>query len=929
MKINSVYLLLLCLVSFRTFAQSPYAIRGSVVDTVSKKTLMNTSISVLRSKDSTLVNFTRANANGDFSINEIPKGKMFLLVTYPGYADYVEQFSLDSVKKSIDFGQIKLTLKARLLADVIIKGKAAAIRIKGDTTEFDAGAYHIQPNSKVEDLLKQLPGIQVDKDGKITAQGQTVSKVLVDGEEFFGDDPTLVTKNLRGDMIDKVQLFDKKSDQAAFTGVDDGKTTKTINLKLKEDKKNGYFGKLDAGGGTDSYYQTQAMFNAFKGKKKFSAYGTVANTGKIGLGWQDNSKYGSSDNVEFGEDYISITNDGDELSSFNGQYNNQGIPVARNGGAHYDAKWNSDKESINANYKIGSLNIEGDRGTMVQNNLPSGILTTNSNEHFDNYMFRQKADGSYTIKLDTSSTLKISVDGMLKNSETRSDFFTSGLRGNGILLNENARNISNDSRNKAFNAKGLWTKKFNKPRRTISLDLKESVSETKAEGFLKSKSNFYNDSGILESDTVVDQFKTSYVKTSSFNSNLAFTEPIAKNLTVVLNYGFGINNSSANRKSFNASAGGTYDLLDTIYSNNYQFNQLYHQGGAILNFKNNKTTLNFGTKIAGVSFEQKDLYHSSTFKRDFINWNPQLNYTYKIASQKSLNIRYNGNTTQPTIDQIQPVRVNNDPLNIIQGNPDLKPSFTHSIQANYYSYKVISSQSFSIFASYNLTSNPIVSNTTTDSTGKSTFRSVNLNNKNSGSLYLYLSAGQKIKAIDITAGINANINRSTSYNYINNELNKVQSSTYTGQIYMYKVKEKKFDIYTLFGPTYTTNESSVQKAINDNGWGFKSDGSFTFFLPLKFEAATSGQYEYRAETRSFDTDFHRFIWNASVSKKFLKSEGLKLLLSANDLLNKNVGFNRTADGNLITQSNYTTIKRYFMASVSWDFNKMGGSPTKK
>ncbi|MET1054757.1 MAG: TonB-dependent receptor [Pedobacter sp.] len=930
MKLNYLSLLLFVLLSGSAFAQKSYSVKGSVIDTISRKSLLNTSVSVLRSKDSTLVSFTRANENGIFTFSGLPKGKMFLLVTYPGYADYVERFSLDSTKTSIDFGSIKLLLKARLLADVIIKGKAAAIRLKGDTTEFDAAAYTIQPNSKVEDLLKQLPGIQVDQDGKITAQGKTVSKVLVDGEEFFGDDPTLVTKNIRGDMVDKVQLFDKKSDQAAFTGVDDGKSTKTINLKLKEDKKNGHFGKLDAGAGTDDYYQVQGMFNAFRGKKKFSAYGTLANTGKIGLGWQDNTKYGSSENVEFTDGAIYITDDGsDQLSSFDGRYNNQGIPVARTGGTHYDAKWNSDKEAINANYKIGSLNVEGDKKTETQNNLPTGTIITSSNEHFDNYMFRQKVDGSYTVNLDTSSTLKISADGTLKNSEARSDFATSSVRGNGIRLNETERNISNDLHNKVFNARALWTKKLNKPRRTLSVDLKESVTRTETTGFLKAASKFYDAEGAMESDTLTDQYKTSLVRTSTFNSNIAYTEPLAKQLTIVLNYGFTVNNSTADRRSFNASGNGEYNALDTLFSNNYQFKQFSNQGGAILNYKTPKTTLNFGTKVAGVNFRQKDLYHNSVFKRDFVNWSPQLRYTYKISSQGEAGVDYNGNNVQPTIDQIQPLRVNNDPLNVVLGNPDLKPAFRHSIQGHYYSYKVISGASIAAFATYTSTTNAIVSDVTTDSAGKSTLRSINLSGKNANSLYLYFSGGQKIKGIDLNVGVNANLNRNVSYNYVNNELNKIQSTVYTPQIYLSKNKEKKYDAYLNFGPSYTTNESSIQKNINDNGWGFKGDGSINFMLPLKFEIGTNGRYEYRAKTQSFDTDFHRFIWNATISRKFLKSEGLKLSLSANDLLNRNVGFNRTASGNMITQSNYTTIKRYFMGAISWDFNKMGGSSTKK
>ena len=190
--------------------------------------------------------------------------------------------------------KVSLILKAKLLEEVVIKQKISAIKIKGDTTEFTADSFHVQANATVEDLLKKLPGIQVDKNGKITAQGETVQKVLVDGEEFFGDDPTLVTQNLRADMIDKVQVFDKKSDQAAFTGIDDGEKSKTINLKLKDNKKNGYFGKVNLGGGTDGYYENQLMINLFKKKKKLSAYGIMSNTGKTGLNWNERNSYGES-----------------------------------------------------------------------------------------------------------------------------------------------------------------------------------------------------------------------------------------------------------------------------------------------------------------------------------------------------------------------------------------------------------------------------------------------------------------------------------------------------------------------------------------------------------------------------------------------------------------------------------------------------------
>jgi len=924
MKLFLFNIFFLLFFSVGVIAQSSYTIKGTVTDTVSNHQLTNAAVCVLQSKDSVLVNFTRADENGSFTLTDLPQGKLFLMITYPGYADYAEQFSLNGTKKNIDFGRVKMILKATLLANVMIKGKAVAIKIKGDTTEFNASAFVIQPNSKIEDLLKQLPGIQVDKDGKITAQGQTVTKVLVDGEEFFGDDPTLVTRNLRGDMVDKVQLYDKKSDQATFTGIDDGKTDKTINIKLKEDKKNGYFGKAELGGTTDQYYQEQGMFNYFKGKQKFSAYGTLANTGKIGLGWEDTNKY-STPQVDLADGGFYISGSGDDLESFDGQYNLQGIPTARTGGTHYDSRWNSDQESINANYKAGSLAVTGTKTSDVQNNLPTGIFTTKSNEDFDNFMFRQKLDGSYQIKLDTTSALKISVDGTLKNSGKKSVFSTESVRGNNVLLNETQRSLDNDAHTKLFNAKLFYTKKLNKPRRTLSVNLTQSIANTDTKGYLKSDNDYYNDAGIKDSSVVIDQYKTSLIKTSVFAATITYTEPLAKYLSLIMNYGLGINNSSANRQSFDPSGNGTYNSLDTVYSNNFKLNQLFNQGGIILNFKDRKNSLNFGSRVSGISFDQTNLYHNSTLKRNFVSWKPQLTYSCKLAAQRSVTFSYTGTGIQPDIDQIQPVRVNNDPLNIVQGNPNLKQFFQNYLNLRYNSYQVISGRSIYASVTYSANSNPIVSNNTTDSAGKSTVSYINLQHKSAVNRYAYGGLNQKIKALNMNAGLTLNASKSDSYNYINNSLNKSQSASYSGTFNVSKSVEKKFDINASYGPTYTTNESSIQKQLNDNGWGWKGDGSFTVYLPGKFALGSDVRYEFRGKTQSFTTNFSRVILNAVVSRKFLRSQALRLSVTGNDLLDQNKGFNRGAYGNMITQNNYTTIRRYFMGSLTWDFSKMGSS----
>jgi len=919
--ISALLLCLLCVFSAR--AQNSYSIKGSVADSSSNAKLMNTTISVLNAKDSILRKFTRVTENGSFTINNLPKGKFILMATYPGYADYIEPFTIDSVKKQHDFGKINLTLKSKLLADVIIKGQVAAIKIKGDTTEFNAAAYNIQPNSKVEDLLKQLPGIQVDKDGKITAQGQTVTKVLVDGEEFFGDDPTLVTKNIRGDMVDKVQLYDKKSDQAAFTGIDDGEKTKTINIQLKDDKKNGYFGKLDGNIGTDKYYQAQAMYNKFAGKKKFAVYGIAANTGKIGLSWGDSNKYGSSTVQVSDNGGLYITGGGSDLDSFDGQYNGRGLPVARTGGAHYDNKWDSDKKSVNTNYKIGSLGVDGTTGSISQNNLPTGIILNNSNQNYNNYIFRQKLDATYQTKLDSTSDIKLSVDGTDRTSKTRSNSTSTSTNGGDSLLNRNSRLLTNNVTSQIFNFGAFYTKKFKKVGRTFSLTVNQNINNSDADGFLNSRTDYFN-TATPRTDTT-NQHKINTIRSSAFSSNMTYTQPLAKRLSLILNYGINVNNSSADRKSLNLSSTGEYDELDTLYSNYYVLKQISNQGGAVFNYKTTKATLNLGTRINNVDYKQTDQYTGSVYKRNFINWNPQASYQYKFSQRQSLNIGYYGSTSQPSIDQIQPVRTNNDPLNITKGNPDLTPSYNSRFNASYNSYKVLTDQSIYASASYSFTSNPIVSDRSYDAGGVSTTQSINLGGKMPSTYSAYLDGSQKIKWIGLTADAGLNTSGGTSYARSNGALNVIKYSNYSFSFSLYKYVEKKYDISVSYGPNYSFNTSSLQPELNNNGGGANGRYYFYIYLPGKFQFESDGNYQFKKKTRVSDADYETFIINSSISKKFLKEDNLVLSISGNDIFDQNKGITR----NTFSTTTFTTIKRYFMLTLTWDFNHMGGAAQPK
>ncbi|MBT2562635.1 outer membrane beta-barrel family protein [Pedobacter sp. ISL-64] len=924
-------LLSLCLfvfISTYSKAQSLHAIKGRTIDTASTMLLSGTSIAVLNAKDSTLVKFTRAAENGSFELSGIKNGKFILLVSYPKYADFVDHFTLDSTTQVKDYGKINLTGMAKILADVIIKGNRTAIKIKGDTTEFDPKAYNIEPNSKVEDLIKQFPGFQVDKDGKITAQGKTVPKVLVDGEEFFGDDPTLVTKNLRADMVESVQLYDKASDQASFTGIDDGEKTKTLNIKLKEDKKNGYFGKVQGGYGTKDFYQGQGMFNKFWGKKKFSAYGILGNNGTVGLGWDDRDKYGGSGGLTMSDDGgMYFSSGGDDFDSYDGQYNGQGLPLARTGGLHFDNKWNKDKESLNTNYKIGSIRVQGDKNSINQNNLESGVQNNTSNESFDNDMFRQKLDAMYELKIDTTLTMKVNVDGALKKSNTSNHFVTSTFGENDKFLNSSDRTLSNEVDDQSFNMNVLFTKKLKKKGRTLSLNLNQSINKSNSEGYLNSLNKRANETGTGIIDSLTNQLKTNDITNSAFKLNAAYTEPLSKTLTVIINYGLSLMNGKSDRLSFNQSGTGRYDILDTLYSNNFELNQTINQAGAIFNYKKGKTVINFGSKFSGVNFKQDDIYHNKTYVRNFINYMPQATYQYRFSQQKSLRISYNGNTNQPTLDQLQPVRINNDPFNVVEGNQDLRPSFRSNINASYNAYKVLTNQSVWLSGSYSFTANPIISDVTTNGVGKSTYRYINYNDKMQTNFYLYGQISRKINTLgEINIGLNANANGSSSYNFITTDLgrtlNNTKNYTYSGGINISKYKDKSYSFYTRFGPSYNMARASIGR--NSDGWGWSGYASGNVQLPGKFEISTDAEYQYNGKTQVLTESFERLIWNASVSKKFFKTENLRFSATVNDILNQNIGFNRSANNTTISQSSYTTIRRYLMFSVSWDFNKMGG-----
>ena len=558
------------------FSQSGFRITGKIVDTTEQKILVNANIVLLSAKDSVLVTSVRSNTEGKFEFSNISKGQYILLVSFPKYADFIDKVELSNQDK--DLGQVPLLTSFYLMKEIVIKN-AAAIRIKGDTTEFTADSFRVTPNADVQELLRKMPGFQVNAKGEITAQGEKVQKVLVDGEEFFSDDPAVVTKNLRADAIEKVQLFDKKSDQAAFTGIEDGERTKTINLKIKEDKKNGYFGKVEGGSDAGKYGMGKLMLNAFKGKRKIAGYVTTANNQFEGLNWEEARAYGDGGNT--------ITEVGDDGSvmmmySGDGDYEeNKGLPNQQTVGAFYGNKWKNTTTGNSGQYQRLGTELTG---TGFNKTLLDGYSLDSYTKNLQS-QDRKRYKFSSTNEWGTDSTglFKFVIKGANTLRSAQADIEATTLRDNQNKINQSNRSTTLNENDKSLTSNLSFRKKFAKKGRSISFITDLSFNDKSQDATLKAENVFFT-AGQSNRVENIDQQKAAQQFGSSIASNLVYTEPLSDKSFLLFKYGISIGRNDAERNTFIQNNAGAYKTLVDSLSNHFEFNTVNNNASVSYRF---------------------------------------------------------------------------------------------------------------------------------------------------------------------------------------------------------------------------------------------------------------------------------------------------------------------------------------------------------
>jgi hypothetical protein len=897
------------------FAQSTM-ITGTVADTLNKKNLANAVVSLIQSKDSTLYKFTRTDKQGAFRIQGVAPGKYQLLVTYPQFADYTDPIQVNA-QPTQSAGKISMTLLSRLMDAVIIRS-ASAVRIKGDTTEFVADSFRVKEGATVEDLLKKLPGFQVNSKGEITAQGQRVQKVLVDGEEFFGDDPTAATKNLSAKAVDKVQLYDTKSDQQNLTGISSGTEGKTVNIKLKEDQKRGSFGKVEAGTDADRIIEGRLLFNRFVGRKKFSLYGTKSNVSTGSLNWEDRRRLGIDNDFEYDElnGYYFSFNTGDDFS----EWSLRGLPNSYAAGGLYIDKWNQEKHGINTSYRFNRLATSNVTDRLEQNLTPDNVFSVATTTHSNGLNQQHAVNAKYEWKMDSLASLKFTSAGLHKNTTTFSgtESATAAEKTDKNTFSNNSR--SYDSRRMQLDNQLQYKQMFMKKNRLLIATLRMGVTDDDQTGMFNSEVEYLS-GNVRDSLVIQDQLKNNFGNSTTYGGKVSFNEPLSATWNIVTEYSFNKNSSKSSRNSFEKGAGDKYDVRNSLFSNNFELDANAHTGTLYAKYLGRKIRFAAGSGISAITLNlhNVDLLKRSSYR--FVNFTPQGSFSYTIRPQSTIGINYRGTTRQPTLDQLQPIRNNEDPLNEYIGNPDLQVGFNHNMSLVYSNYKMLSGRGIWINAGINFTEHAITQASELLPSGKRTYKPVNVEGNHNWYLWSEWNKGEGEKMLNHVAGLEANGGRSV--NYLNGLRN--QTDFYSGS-FRYGVRIQWEDHYHFHvSPKigYNSSRSSLNKEFQNNYWNYGGTATVEVTVPGKIQIGTNAEFDLKEKVNAFAGNPNVILWQASISRSFFKKNSFKTSFIVNDILNQNRGFTRIINSDRIYQESYQRISQYFLFKLEWSFNQNG------
>jgi hypothetical protein len=910
-----IFISCLLLTSYVGFGQN-LTIQGTLKDSIANRALNAATVSLVYEKDSSLVSFSRTNESGLFNFKNVTPGAYLVSVSYVGYVPKWVPVLIGS-EKTVEMGVIYMN-DVNTMSTVTVTARRPPVVINGDSVEFNSENFKTAPNAVVEDLLKKMPGMEVDKSGGITVNGKTVTKVFVNGKEFFSGDPKMATKNLPADAVDKIQVYDRKSDQAMFTGIDDGSEETAINLKLKKDRNRSTFGKLSGGAGTPSVFDVQGNVNVINNDEQFSAIGGANNTNRQNFSNRNIVNFSGGGGRRPGAGGGVTINFGG--GSGETDANAQGIADTYSIGGNYSNIFNDKKTEFNANLSVSDVTRNNNSSSFTQNLTPGNAFNRISNSNSIAGNKQQNFGSTIDHKVTDNFSFRFTPSLGLQQTTNYSEDSTQTYLTNGSLLNSNTTIASSAS--DAVNAAStlLLRKKFAKKGRTLSSTITQSFNRSNSTGNQYTEQLTYNQN-VLTKDSILDQQNTRKGENTSYSANLIYTEPLGKKSLLEFNTYLSKSIGSSSRRIFDRNdATDTYDLLNTRLTN--EFNSEYTYSGGGMSYRSNQKKYNFATgfSLQKAMLDGENISAKTKLSQSFQDILPNATFRYNFSQTKNLNIDYRTSTNQPSITQLQPVL---DQSNINRqsiGNPDLKRSYVHNLNIRFFSSKILAGKSFFSTLNASTTNNSIVNYDSVLPNRTILTRPVNVNGAYRVNGSMNYGFGIKKLKSRLSFGLNAGLNNNISF--ANGLLNTiVTKSTGPSMSYTYIVDDV-IDINLTARYSFSNTNNAVNPTLNTNFLTKVFGADMTNYLP--FNIVLNQSFNYAINTgraEGFNTAVP--IWNASFSKFFMKNKRAEIKMSAFDLLNKNIGISRNVSQNQIVDRSYNVISQYFLLTFTYSLQKSG------